>query len=176
MPKHFEKRVRLNNQIRDPQIQVIDAEGKQLGTMPTYEALKLANERGFDLVEVGPGAKPPVAKIMDYGKYMYQKEKRERGDKTSKAPSQEIKTVKIGFRTGTHDLMIRAGQADKFLQKGHRVRLELTLRGREKSMADLGRSKLESFVKMISEPFAQEESVKRSPIGFGILIRPEIKK
>ena len=176
MQKHFEKRVRLNNQIRDPQIQVIDVDGKQLGIMPTYDALKLANERSLDLVEVGPGAKPPIAKIMDYGKYMYQKEKREKDGKTSKSPAQEIKTVRIGFRTGTHDLKIRAGQADKFLRKGHRVRLELTLRGREKSMADLGRSKLESFVKMVTEPFVLEDPIKRSPVGFGILIRPETKK
>ena len=176
MQKHFQKRVNLNNQIREPQIQVIDADGKQLGILATHEALKLANERGLDLVEVGPTAKPPIAKIMDYGKYMYQKEKRDKDAKTNKSPSQEVKTVKIGFRTGTHDLMVRAGQADKFLQKGHRVRLELTLRGREKSMADLGRSKLESFTKMVTEPFTQEEPVKRSPIGFGVLIRPEHKK
>jgi translation initiation factor IF-3 len=176
MQKHFEKRVRLNNQIRDPQIQVIDIDGKQLGIMPTYDALKLANERNLDLVEVGPGTKPPIAKIMDYGKYMYQKEKREKDGKTSKSPSQEIKTVRIGFRTGVHDLTVRAGQADKFLQKGHRVRLELTLRGREKSMADIGRSKLETFVKMVTELFVLEDPIKRSPIGFGVLIRPEIKK
>ena len=176
MQKHFERRVRLNNQIRDPQIQVIDIDGKQLGILPTFEALKLANERNLDLVEVGPTAKPPIAKIMDYGKYMYQKEKRDKDSKTSKSPSQEIKTVRIGFRTGTHDLMVRAGQADKFLHKGHRVRLELTLRGREKSMADIGRSKLELFVKTVTEPFALEDPIKRSPIGFGILIRPETKK
>ncbi|MBI2062710.1 MAG: translation initiation factor IF-3 [Candidatus Yanofskybacteria bacterium] len=176
MQKNFNKRVRLNNQIRESQIQVIDADGKQLGTIPTHEALRLANERGLDLVEVGPMANPPIAKIMDYGKYMYQKEKREKGGKTTKVPSQEIKTVRIGFRTGTHDLMVRAGQADKFLQKGHRVRLELTLRGREKSMADIGRSKLESLIKMVSEPFVLEEPAKRSPVGFGVLIRPEHKK
>lgn len=176
MQKNFNKRVRLNNQIREPQIQVIDADGKQLGILPTHEALRLANEYGLDLVEVGPSAHPPIAKIMDYGKYMYQKEKRERDGKTKKLPSQEIKTVRIGFRTGTHDLMVRAQQADKFLQKGYRVRLELTLRGREKSMADVGRNKIESFIKMVSEPFAMEEPIKRSPVGFGVLIRPEHKK
>jgi translation initiation factor IF-3 len=176
MQKHFEKRARLNNQIREPQIQVIDADGKQLGIMPTHEALRLANERSLDLVEVGASAKPPIAKIMDYGKYMYQKEKREKGSKTSKVVTQEIKTVRVGFTTGTHDLVVRAGQADKFLQKGHRVRLELTLRGREKSMADLGRAKLEEFAKLISEAHALEEPIKRFPMGFGLLIRPDKKK
>ncbi len=175
MQKKIDKRVRLNNQIRDPRIQVIDIDGKQLGEMPTYEALKLANERGLDLVEVGPTAKPPISKIMDYGKYMYQKERRERSGKASKPATQEIKTIRVGFRTGTHDLVIRAGQADKFLQKGNRVRLELTLRGREKSMADMGKTKLESFIKMVMEPFIIEEHPKRSPVGFGVLIRPDIK-
>ncbi len=176
MYKTFEKRLRLNNQIKEPQIQVIDADGKQLGIIPTYEALKLANERGLDLVEVGPTAKPPLAKIMDYGKFMYQKEKRERGAKAQRIPAQEIKTVRIGFTIGNHDMLIRAGQADKFLKLGHRVRVEMPLRGREKGMSDIGRNKLESFLKLISEPIVQEEPIKRAPIGLGVLVKPNKKK
>lgn len=175
MQKHFEKRARLNNQIREPQIQVIDADGKQLGTMSTFEALRLANERGLDLVEVGPTAKPPVAKIMDFGKYMYQKERKERESKTAKSGAQEIKTVKIGFKTGVHDLSIRAGQADKFLQKGHRVRLELALRGRERQMSDIGRRKLEDFAKTITEHYEIDEPIRGFPGGLGMLIRPSKK-
>lgn len=172
MQKYFNKRLRLNNQIREPQIQVIDADGKQLGAIPTHEALRLANERGLDLVEVGPLAKPPIAKIMDYGKYMYQKEKKEKGGKAHKNPTNEIKTVRVGFTTGTHDLSVRAGQTDKFLKLGHRVKIEMPLRGREKSMPDVGREKLDSFLKFISEPFAQEETIKRTPFGLGVLIKP----
>lgn len=172
MQKHFEKRLRLNNQIREPQVLVIDADGKQLGIMPTHEALRLANECGLDLVEVGPSAKPPIAKIIDYGKYMYQKEKKERGAKTHKTPAQEIKTVRVGFTTGVHDMSIRAAQSDKFLKLGHRVRIEMPLRGREKSMSDVGRTKMESFFKLITEPFAQEEPIKRTPFGLGTLIKP----
>ncbi|MBI2063918.1 MAG: translation initiation factor IF-3 [Candidatus Yanofskybacteria bacterium] len=176
MQKHFEKRLRLNNQIRESQVQVIDADGKQLGVMPTNEALRLANERELDLVEVGPSAKPPIAKIIDYGKYMYQKEKRDRGSKTSKAPGQEIKTVRLGFTIGGHDMLVRSGQADKFIKLGHRVRIEMPLRGREKSMSNVGREKMESFLKLITEPFAQEEPVKRAPFGLGVLISPEKRK
>lgn len=166
----------MNNQIREPQIRVIDADGKQLGVMPTHEALRLANERGLDLVEVGPSAKPPIVKIIDYGKYMYQKEKKEREAKTHKIPANELKTVRIGFRTGDHDLMVRARQIDKFLKIGHRVRIEMPLRGREKRMSDIGREKLELFLKSITEPFVQEESVKRAPFGLGILIKPDKKQ
>lgn len=173
--KHFEKRLRINHQIRDPQIQVIDSDGKQLGVMPTYEALRLAGEQGLDLVEVGPMAKPPLVKIIDYGKYMYQKEKRERGQKTGKATSQEVKTVKIGFRTESHDMAISAGKADKFLAKGYRVRLELSLRGREREMIELGKRKLMDLSKLISIPFIIDDPVKRFPGGVGMLVRPDKK-
>ena len=176
MKKQQDRRPRLNNQIREPQIQVIDFDGKQLGAMTVQEALKIANERGLDLVEVGPSAKPPIAKIMDYGKYIYQKEKKERHSGSGKSPAQEVKTIKIGFKTGVHDMTIRAGQIDKFLQKGYRVKVELTLRGREKGMADIGRAKLGDFSKLITEPYAAEELIKRSPSGLGMLIRPEKKK
>ncbi len=176
MQKQFERRPRLNNQIREPQIRVIDADGQPLGIMPTHEALRLANERGLDLVEVGPNAKPPIAKIIDYGKYMYQKEKKEKGSKTGKSPAQEVKTVKIGFKTGIHDIVVRAGQTDKFLQKGHRVKLELTLRGREKGMADIGHAKLEELLKAITESYSLEDQIKRAPFGLSVLIKPEKKK
>lgn len=176
MQKHFEKRLRINHQIREPQIQVIDSEGKQLGIMPTHEALRLAGEQGLDLVEVGPTAKPPLVKIIDYGKYMYLKGKKERGQKSGKSTGQEVKTVKIGFRTESHDMAISAGKADKFLNKGYRVRLELTLRGREKEMANIGRIKLEEFIKLISEPFGIDDPIKRFPGGLGLLIKPDKKK
>jgi len=110
MQKQQSRRPRLNNQIREPQVRVIDFDGKQLGTMTVQEALKIANERGFDLVEVGPFVRPPIAKIMDYGKYIYQKEKKERHAGSAKSPAHEVKTVKIGFAC-------RLGNADKTREK-----------------------------------------------------------
>ena len=173
MLKQYEKRPRINHQIRESQVQVIDSDGKQLGVLPTYEALRKAEEQGLDLVEVGPTAKPPLVKILDYGKYMYQKGKKERGHKSGKtATAQEVKTVKIGFRTEKHDLGVRAGQVDKFLSKGFRVRVELTLRGREREMAELGRSKLNEFCKLISNPYIVDDVIKRFPGGLGTLLRP----
>lgn len=172
MQRYQEKRLRINHQVRAPEVQVIDPGGKSLGTMPTYEALRLADEQELDLVEIGPQAKPPLVKLMDYGRYLYQKDKKERGQKSGKSAAQEVKTVKIGFRTESHDLKIRAGQADKFLAKGHRVRIELTLRGREKEKADLGRRKLEEFLKTVSRPFAIDDPIKRFPGGLGALVKP----
>lgn len=172
MQKYQNQRLRLNNQIRVPEVRVIDVDGKMLGTMPTYDALRLANEKRLDLVEVGPSAKPPVAKIMDYGKYMYQKERKEKSGKPSKSPAQELKTVRVGLKTGPHDLGIKAQQADKFLAKGHRVRIELPLRGREKGLAHLGHNKLEEFLKIITPKHAVEEPIRRGPWGLGLLIKP----
>ncbi|OGN27560.1 MAG: translation initiation factor IF-3 [Candidatus Yanofskybacteria bacterium RIFCSPLOWO2_01_FULL_49_25] len=171
MIKPYERRLRLNNQIRVPEVSVIDAEGKQLGVMQTHEALRLANESGLDLVEVGPDSKPPVVKIIDYGKFTYQQERREKGGNKNKSHAQESKTVQVGFRTGIHDLIVRAGQADKFLKKGYRVRIDLRLRGREKGMQALGRVKLEEFKKLITEPFIEDSGIKGGPSGLTLDVR-----
>src|SRR3990167_2920093 len=116
------KHLKLNNQIRVPEVQVIDDKGNQLGKIPIAEALRIAHEKNLDLVEVGPQMQPPIAKIMDYGKYMYRKEKQE---KKSKQKVQERKTVRVGFKTGVHDLDFKAKQINEFLNDGHIVKVEL---------------------------------------------------
>lgn len=166
------KQLRTNNQIRPPEVQVIDPRGKQLGVMPTPDALKLAREEDLDLVEVGPTAQPPIAKIMDYGKYIYQKERQEK--KTSaKKQKIELKTVRVGFKTGPHDKQFKANQIGGFLKEGHMVKIELTLRGREKGVAHLGKQKLEEFLTIIPEPFTAQDSIKRSPFGWIVMIKKE---
>ncbi|OGN01913.1 MAG: translation initiation factor IF-3 [Candidatus Yanofskybacteria bacterium RIFCSPLOWO2_02_FULL_43_10] len=164
------KRLRINNQIKAVEVQVIDEAGKQLGTMKTFDALKLAREKELDLAEVGPNAQPPIAKIMDYGKYIYRKE---RQDKKSgpKQKEQERKTVRVGFKTGTHDLEFKAKQVGGFLKEGHIVKIELTLRGREKALAHLGKERLNTFIKFITEEFTVQDNVKRSPFGWTITIK-----
>lgn len=175
MQKPYEKRLRLNNQIRVPEVQVIGPEGEKMGVMPMHEALKIANERNLDVVEVGPTATPPLVKILDYGKFMYQKERREKQG-GGKSASQEVKTVQIGFRTEGHDMQVRASQIDKFLAKGHRVKVEMKLRGREKGMVPVGRAKMEQFMTIISEPFEAEGPLKGFPGGIGTLIKPSKTK
>lgn len=170
----MQKHLRINNQIRIPQVQLIDEKGNQLGNISTIEALRMAKERNLDLVEVGPQMNPPIAKIMDYGKYMYRKEKQEKG--TGKQKDQELKTVRVGFKTGVHDLKFKSEQIDEFLKEGYPVRVELTLRGREKSLAHLGREKLDGFLKLIAEPYAVSNPIARSPYGWLIVIRKEKNK
>ena len=168
--KPAEKRARINMQIRVPQIQLIDDKGKHLGIIDTSKAIHMAYEKGLDLVEVAPSARPPIAKIMDFGKFMYQKEKKERGVKKSAA--QELKTVKIGIYTGEHDLMIKAKQVDKFIKKGHTVKVEIFLKGRERSLTPQAKEKIRQFPNFVSEKYTIEGDAKSNPSGFFITLRP----
>jgi translation initiation factor IF-3 len=151
---------------------VIDDDGSQLGLMSSLEALQIAKERETDLVEIAPLAKPPVCKIMDYGKFQYQQSKIKQGSKT-KQKKVEIKGIRLGFRTDVHDLEFKKNQAEKFLKKGDRVRIEIRLKGREKAHQNMAWTNLEEFLKSISLPYKREQDIKRMPGGFNVLIVPE---
>ena len=163
------KHLRINNQIRIPEVSVIDDQGKQLGTMKIIDALQLAREKELDLVEVGPNTQPPIAKIMDYGKYMYHKEKQERKSGI-KQRDQERKTVRVGFKTGVHDLEFKAKQINEFLGEGRPVKIELTLRGREKALSGLGREKLIKFLETLGK-HTVIDNISKSPFGWIIVIK-----
>lgn len=165
----MQKPLRINNQIRLPEVQVIDEDGKQLGTMSTTEALKLAQNKELDLVEVGPNVQPSITKIMDYGKYMYRKERQEK--KTVKHKEQELKTVRVGFKTGQHDMDFKARQIEGFLKQGNLVKIELTLRGREKALSEMGRTKLINFLLTIKEEHIVQDNIRKSPFGWMVLIK-----
>jgi len=172
-PQQQEKKPRANLQIRARQLRVIDEKGEQLGILDTALALKMAHEKDLDLIEINPQTNPPIAKIMDYGKYMYQKEKDGKSGKSKKSGFQETKTVRIGLKTGEHDLRVKSGLADKFLEKNNKVRLEIFLRGREKAFRNMAREKLNSFLSYITFPYVLEDSIKSTPTGFTLMIRPE---
>jgi len=163
-----QRELNVNNRIRARELQVIDEEGKQLGVLPTQEALRLARERGLDLVEVSPQFQPPIAKIMDYGKYIYRKEREEK--KRGKPKEQDKKTIKIRLKTGIHDLNVKAKQINEFLKRGHIVQIELVLHGREKALAYMGKQKLEQFLTKL-ENFSVQGGIKKSPFGWTTIIR-----
>jgi translation initiation factor IF-3 len=167
------RELRVNQQIRIPEVQVIDQDGKQLGIMKTFDALRLAKERDLDLVEVGPTAQPPIAKVMDYGKYMYQKSKEEKS--RPKVKEQQTKAVRVGYKTGEHDLAFIARKADEFLNDGHWLKVELTLRGREKAFAERGREQLEQFLTRLTVPFTRQGNPQRGPYGWVIVIQKDKK-
>jgi translation initiation factor IF-3 len=150
---------------------VIDENGQNIGEMSNFEALELARSRELDLVEVFPKSRPPVCRIIDYGKFQYQKDKQEKQSK-SKQKKVDMKSLRLGIRTDEHDLMVRKNQAEKFLAKGHKVKIEIILRGREKAHQDLARENLRGFLTRIEVPFAIEEDIKRFPGGFNIIITP----
>lgn len=150
---------------------MIDDAGNQLGVMTPFEALQMAREREMDLVEVAPLAQPPVCKIMDYGKFQYQQSKQERMNK-AKQKKVELKGIRIGVRTDDHDREFKKDQAEKFLTKGDKVKIEIILRGREKAHQDLARVILQNFLKSISVPYATEQEIKRFPGGFNVIITP----
>ena len=163
---------RINEFIRVPEARIIDEDGTQLGIMNVLEAIQIAKSRELDLVEIAPIAKPPVCKIMDYGKYQYQQSKQERLNK-AKQKKVEVKGIRIGIRTDTHDLDFKKNQAEKFLKKGDKVKAEIVLRGREKAHQELARKALSDFLKTITIPYKTEQEIKRFPGGFNVIITPE---
>lgn len=165
-------RSRVNEQILAPEVVVIDIEGVNRGAMATAAAIALAREQGADLVEVSPLVQPPVCKVTDFGKLQYRQAKQEQQQK-AKQKKVETKGIRIGFRTDTHDILFKKAQAEKFLAKGNKVRVEIVLRGREKAMYDKARANLTAFLQSIAIPHRFEEEVKRGPMGFNALIVPE---
>jgi len=129
--------IRINDRIRAREIRVIDENGEQLGILPPFEALKIARERGLDLVEVSPNAVPPVCRIQDYGRFLYEKEKSERAAK-KKQKIIVVKEVKFSVTVDEHDYQTKKNQAVKFLVGGDKVKASLRFRGRQMAHRDLG--------------------------------------
>jgi translation initiation factor IF-3 len=153
---------RANERIRIPEVQVIDGEGAMLGVMPTLKAIELAQEAGFDLVEVNPKAEPPLCKFLDYGKVQYEREKLKQKQK-AQTKKIDTKGIRISLRISDHDRDVRIGQAEKFLEKGHRVKVELILRGREKAYTRQAIDQVIQFVTLLRERIKDGEMVLESP-------------
>lgn len=135
--RNFKQGPRKNERIRAREVRLLDPEGKQIGILLLNEALKIAKEYGLDLVEVSATARPPVCRILDYGKYMYMLSKREKSNK-SKSPASKIKEIKLRLNIDHHDYMTKLRHAEEFLYHGNKVKITLTFRGRENEHRDLG--------------------------------------
>lgn len=152
-----------------PKVRVIDETGKNLGVLDTEKALALAKERGFNLIEISPKAQPPVCKILDYGRYKYQMMKKEQKLK-KKQKRVAVKGIRISLRTSEHDLTFKAGQANKFIKQGHKVRIELALRGREWTHRDLVKKKFDEFIGKMKEKVKIEQEPKKQRLGLAMII------
>ena len=163
-------RERINNQIRAKELRVVDNENQNLGVLTFAEALKIAQERDLDLIEISPNANPPVAKIMDFGKYQYEASKKLKKAKAG-AKMTETKSVQIKIGTGDHDLELKAKTASKWLKEGHRIKMELFLSGRAKYMDEkFLKERLDRVLHLITEEYKIAESYKRGPKGLFITI------
>ena len=156
-------RERINNQIRARELRVIDSENKNLGVLGLKEALELAQRAGLDLIEISPNGNPPVAKIMDFGKYQYEAQKKLRKARAG-AKSTETKSIQVKIGTGDHDLELKAKTASKWLKEGHRIKIELYLSGRTKYMDEkFLRERLDRVLHFITLDFKISDTYKRGP-------------
>jgi len=152
-------RIRINNNIRVKEVRVIDPDGNQVGILPIRDALAAANNFGLDLVEVSPMAKPPVCKIMDYGRYKYEQTKKLHEAKKKQATFQ-LKEIKVRPKTGEHDLQTKLGHIKKFLERKDKVKVTVMFRGREIALADKGRDLLKQIATDVQEIASSEQEPK----------------
>ncbi len=144
------KENKINEEIRDKELRVIDETGTMIGVMSREEALALAEEKKLDLVNVSPNAKPPVCKILDYGKYRYETQKREKEAK-KKQKTIQVKEIRLSTFIEDHDIQVKAKTACKFLKDGDKVKVSLRFRGRERDHTAKGREVMEKFAECCSE-------------------------
>jgi len=163
------QQLRTNHAIRAKELRVIGPEGDNLGVLTLQEALKKAEEFGLDVIEISPNANPPVARIANMGKYLYEEKKK---DKQSKKSHQtEVKNVQVKLGTGDHDLSLKAKKTSEWLTEGHRVKVDLFLPGRSKYLdVKFLETRIERMLKLVSVDYKMADSPKKSPKGLTVII------
>lgn len=147
----------MNERIRISPIRVVNADGEMLGEMETEKALALAIDQGLDLVEVSPDARPPVCRIMNYGKVIYERQKKTSGSKNHKT---QLKQLRLRAKTGKHDIEVKINKAREFLGRRDKVKINVMFRGRENAHHDRGREMLEEIVKSLEDVATVEQAPK----------------
>ena len=150
-------------------MRLVDETGKQIGIVSLTEALRISRERNLDLIQVTEKLEIPVCKLGDYGKYLYQLQKKERKEFKKMG---ELKTVRLSFNISLHDMETKANQTKKFLEKGNKVRVELRLKGREKGFSDFGKEKIRQFLEILENlvKIKIEKELKKESRGLTIII------
>lgn len=166
----MQKRIFINNQIRANKVRLIDSDGKQIGIFDLSEAIQKAKNENLDLIQITDKIEPVICKISDYGKYIYQIEKKERQKKPKKGG--ELKNLRLTLKISEHDLATRAKATEKFLKKNYKVRIEMLLKGREKKFFDFAKEKLKKFLEFLGESsaFKIEKELKKETKGWTITI------
>ena len=168
-------RTRANERIRVPQVRVIDAEGQQIGIMDTRDALALAREKGLDLVEVSPTSRPPVCRVMDFGKFKYEEAKKQRAAK-KKQHSFLVKEVKLRPKIDDHDYEVKLAATRKFLGQHHKVKLTIMFRGREMAHPELGQRVMDRVIAEITDMGVVEHLPKLEGRNLSTVVAPRPAK
>jgi translation initiation factor IF-3 len=169
---HIEKELRVNERIRIREVRVIDAEGNQLGILATEEALRAAYDKGLDLVEIAPTSRPPVCKIMDYGKFKYQQKKKDHEARKHQTVI-ELKEVKFRPKTEEHDISFKVAHIKRFIEDGSKVKLTLMFRGREMSHMDLGAALMHKIIGLTAEYAKVEQAPKTEGRNMFAILAPK---
>ncbi|MBC8530637.1 translation initiation factor IF-3 [Christensenellaceae bacterium NSJ-53] len=162
----------INDEIREPQVRVIDQNGEQLGILPTRQALQMAEERELDLVKIAPQAKPPVCKMMDYGKYRFEMAKKDKeARKRQKVIS--IKEVRLSATIGEHDVEVKVKNAVKFLKDGDKVKVTIRFRGRQISHSQIGLEVMKDFFERVKDVANMERQPKVEGRSMVMILSPK---
>jgi len=170
-----DKDLRTNRRIRVPEVRLVDQDGEQLGVFITREALKRAEEAGFDLVEISPTARPPVCKIMDYGKYKYDQSKRKHEAK-KKQVVVLTKEIKMRPATDEHDFQTKLRHVKRFLEEGNKVKITIRFRGREMAHKDLGHARMKKVIEEVKDLGEAESFPKMEGRQMFMMLGPVKKK
>ena len=162
----------INEEIRAKELRVIDDAGNQLGIMSRQEALDLSEEKKLDLVCIAPKAEPPVCKILDYGKYKYDQQKKEKEAK-KKQHTTQVKEIRLSTFIEDHDIMVKAKTGAKFLKEGNKLKVSLRFRGRERDYVDRGMEVMEKFAEAVSEVGTIEKKPKQEGRNLTMILNPK---
>jgi translation initiation factor IF-3 len=170
-----EKDLRINEEIRVREVRVIDAEGNQKGIMPTFEAIKAAREDGLDLVEVAPQANPPVCKMLNYGKFKFETEKKVR-DSKKKQKLLKLKEIRMQPKIDDHDLDFKSKHIKEFLDEGNKVKVTIRFRGRELAHTELGLVVLNDVLKLLDGEYVLDKAPLMEGRFMSMIVGPKVKK
>ena len=170
-----QRKHKINDEISAPEVRVVDAQGSPLGVLPRRDALSLALEREVDLVEIAPQANPPVCKIIDYGKFIYEQTKRDKQQKKAQTHS-TLKEVRFKAGTDTHDFDFKTRHAREFLEEGHKVKATVMFKGREILHKELGEVLLQRFIDALADVAKIDQPMRMEGRFLGVMLAPDIKK
>ena len=166
---------RINEQINAKEVRVIDSQGAMLGIMPTSQALAMANEKELDLIEISPNANPPVVKIMDYGKFQYELQKKEKHARKQQQ-QQQMKEIRFKWRTATHDFNFKMRHAREFIAEGNKVKATVMFRGREITHQEFGQELLDKFVAALEDIAKVDQQIHSEGKMLSVVMAPDKTK